>query len=254
MLKEINEQPDAVAQDDRRPHPRPAGRARRARPRRRRDPQPASHGRPRLRHRLPRRARRSVPDRGVGARSRASSTSRASGATAIPSCRRDTLVVAISQSGETADTLAAMRLARETRGAHARDHERDRHADHARGRRRALHPRGPRDRRRGDQDVHVAGHGCSRCSPCGSPRRAGRCEHTPEQLLAEHRRAIPTRSADFLTTRRHHPIDEVAAAHYAEAVLPLPRPPRRPAGVPRGRTQAQGDLATSRPRPTRPAR
>ena len=63
------------------------------------------------------------------------------------------LVVGISQSGETADTLAAMRLARE-RGAKVlgRD-QRDGQPGHARLRRRALHPRGPRDRRGRHQDL-----------------------------------------------------------------------------------------------------
>ena len=52
------------------------------------------------------------------------------------------LVIGITQSGETADTLAAMRLARE-RGAHgAGDHQRDGLAGHARRRRRAVHARG----------------------------------------------------------------------------------------------------------------
>ena len=37
-------------------------------------------------------------------------------------------------------------------------------------------------------------------------------------------------------------IDRTAEAHHERRVLPLPRPPRRPAGVPRGRAQAQGDL------------
>ena len=54
-----------------------------------------------------------------------------------PVLSRDTLVIGISQSGETADTLAAMRLAREKNArtrqgrAHGRDHEPDGLADHA---------------------------------------------------------------------------------------------------------------------------
>ena len=51
-----------------------------------------------------------------GPASRATSRSRASGATATPRLEEGTLVVGISQSGETADTLAGLRLARE-RGA-----------------------------------------------------------------------------------------------------------------------------------------
>ena len=53
----------------------------------------------------------------------------------------DDLVVGISQSGETADTLAAMRLARERGARVLADHQRDGLAGHARRRRRAVHPR-----------------------------------------------------------------------------------------------------------------
>ena len=53
------------------------------------------------------------------------------------------LVIGISQSGETADTLAAMRKARERRRHSACDHQRDGLAGHARRRRRAVHARGP---------------------------------------------------------------------------------------------------------------
>jgi glutamine---fructose-6-phosphate transaminase (isomerizing) len=63
------------------------------------------------------------------------------------------LVIGISQSGETADTLAAMRLAREGAG----DHQHARLAGHARRRRGALHARRAGDRRRRDQDVRLPG-------------------------------------------------------------------------------------------------
>ena len=73
-----------------------------------------------------------------------------------PVLSKDTLVIGISQSGETRDTVNAMKLARERGCAHARDHEPDGHADHARGRRGAVHPLRPRDRRRRIEDVHRA--------------------------------------------------------------------------------------------------
>ena len=67
------------------------------------------------------------------------------------------LVIGITQSGETLDTLAAMRLARE-KG--AKVHGRDEHhgqPGHPRRRRGAVHPRRPGDRRGGHQDVRLPG-------------------------------------------------------------------------------------------------
>ena len=58
------------------------------------------------------RARRALSARGPRARARSTSTTRASSATAIRSWRANTLALAISQSGETADTLAALRKAK----------------------------------------------------------------------------------------------------------------------------------------------
>ena len=70
-----------------------------------------------------------------------------------------TLMFAISQSGETADTLAAVREATAARGARAGDRQHGGIVDRARHRRRHLHPRRARDRRRVDQGVHVPDHG-----------------------------------------------------------------------------------------------
>ena len=66
MLKEIYEQPEAVARDDRRPRPPRPARARGPRPRRRGAARAAPDRDPRLRHRLPRGRRRPLRDRGVG--------------------------------------------------------------------------------------------------------------------------------------------------------------------------------------------
>ena len=66
----------------------------------------------RLRHQLARRPLRQVHDREAGAHSRAKSITAASSATATPSSAPDTLTIVISQSGETADTLAAQREAK----------------------------------------------------------------------------------------------------------------------------------------------
>ena len=82
------------------------------------------------------------------------------------------LVIGISQSGETADTLAAMRLARERGATRARDHQRDGLAGHTRRRRRAVHPRRPGDRGRRHQDLHLPGGRPLPARP--APRRAAR--------------------------------------------------------------------------------
>ena len=71
----------------------------------------------------------------------------------------DDLVIGISQSGETADTLAAMRLARERGRDGPRRHQRDGQPGHARLRRRPVHAGGARDRRRRDEDLRLAGRG-----------------------------------------------------------------------------------------------
>ena len=65
-----------------------------------------------LRHQLSRRPGRRATDRAALPHARAASRSPANTATATRWSARDTLFVAISQSGETADTLAALRMAR----------------------------------------------------------------------------------------------------------------------------------------------
>ena len=70
-----------------------------------------------------------------------------------PVLDRSTLVVAISQSGETMDTLMALRHAKDAEGPGAGDLQHQRLHHPARVRRRALHPRRARDRGRLDQGV-----------------------------------------------------------------------------------------------------
>ena len=84
------------------------------------------------------------------------------------------LVIGISQSGETADTLAAMRLARERGATRARDHQHARLAGHARRRRRAVHARRPGDRRRRDEDVRLPGRRHVPARRCAWPSCAAR--------------------------------------------------------------------------------
>ena len=111
-----------------------------------------------------------------------------------------TLAIAVSQSGETADTIAAQRVAREGGALHARDLQPDGLAAHARGRRHALHPQRPRDRRCRDQDVHVAVHGVHAAR--AAPRRAARHAAAPS--------ASPSCAAGI------DALPELAAAYLAE--------------------------------------
>ena len=118
MLKEIHEQSDAVAETiaDRLAHARPR-RPGRHRHRRRRAREGAPHRDRRVRDLLPRRrssaATRSSSGRACPVEMDIASEYRYRNPVVGP----DDLVIGISQSGETADTLAAMRLAR-SRGAH----------------------------------------------------------------------------------------------------------------------------------------
>ena len=115
MLKEIHEQPRAVANtlQERVANGRlldaafgPGG-----------DRDLPAHGERahrRLRHELPRRVPSPATSSSRSAGCRARWRSRASTAIAIRSCPRNSLFVTISQSGETADTLAALRLAKQS--------------------------------------------------------------------------------------------------------------------------------------------
>ena len=76
-----------------------------------------------------------------------------------PVLDRDTLVVAVSQSGETADTLEAVRHARVQKAQGAGRLQHQRRPDPARVRRRPLHARRPGDRRRLHQGVPGADRG-----------------------------------------------------------------------------------------------
>ena len=69
--------------------------------------------------------------------------------------RKGDLAIFISQSGETADTLAALRYAKAQGAAHARRRQRADLDDRARKRDRAADAGRPRDRRRLDQGLHL---------------------------------------------------------------------------------------------------
>ena len=103
----------------------------------------------------------------------------------------------ISQSGETADTLAAMREAKRRGAQDARPRERRRLDDRARRRRRHLPARRPGDRRRVDEGVHEPGDRARAADaqarapaqhvggegPRRSPRRCWRCPQQIQTIL-----------------------------------------------------------------------
>ena len=181
------------------------------------------------------------------------------------------LVIGISQSGETADTLAAMRLARE-RGAtvlaitNVMGSQATRDADGV------LFTRaGPGDRGGRHQDVRLPGRRHSTCSACASPSCAARCRRRGSPSWWASSSACRTASPRSPARRRMGtPPDPVVAQvrriaeqHWDKRVLPLHRPPRRAAGRARGGAQAQGDLLHrhrrlrrrgDEARPDRPAR
>ena len=107
------------------------------------------------------------------------------------------LVIGISQSGETADTLAAMRLARARGATGACDHEHDGLAGHARGRRRPLHARrvsrsaSPRPRRSSVRSLSCTCSGCASrsCAATLAPERLAELVGRAQAAAALHRRA-----------------------------------------------------------------
>ena len=253
MMKEIHEQPDAVAETiaDRLPEldrvdlselelatSSPAQRA----PDRDR----------RLRHLLPRGPRRPLRDRAVGA-----GPGRDGYRLGVPLSRSgrrsdDDLVIGITQSGETADTLAAMRLGSRARRQRARDHQRDGQPGHPGRRLRPLHPRRDRDRGRGDEDVREPGRGDVHARALA---RAGARNAAPGADRRADRRAEGAPAPDQETIDRRRRAGEGDRAQpRAAALLPLPRPQHRASRLPRGGAEAEGDLLHPRPTPTPPGR
>ena len=152
---------------------RPAGRRCRTPARRSRAQSAPAHHR-RLRHRVLRR-----PDRQVLVRAARRPAGRGRYRLGVPLPRAAARPgrrwrIFISQSGETADTLAALRYAQ---GAGARrslrDRQRPESTHRARSRRAAADAGRSRDRRRLDQGLHHPAHGAASRSPSTPRRRAG---------------------------------------------------------------------------------
>ena len=130
-----------------------------------------------LRHRLLRRAASANTGSSASPGCRSRSMSPPNSATARRRCARAISAIFISQSGETADTLAALRYAKE-QGAHTLAGRQRADLDHrARERDRAADAGRPGDRRRLDQGVHLPAHGAGLA---GDRRRRARGELSDE--------------------------------------------------------------------------
>ena len=187
MQKEIHEQPRALADTlEADPRRRRRSRCSSATARRRSCRDVDCGADPRLRHELLRRLGRALLDR-VDSRRCPATVEIASEyryRDSVPNPR--SLVVTISQSGETLDTMEALKRAQGARpGAHARDLQRARERDPARVALRVLHPRRRRDRGRLDQGVHDPARGALHADArarqgsragCAAPTRRERLE------------------------------------------------------------------------------
>ena len=156
-----------------------------------------------------------------------------------PVLSKDTLVIGISQSGETADVLAAMKLARE-KGARTvaitnmMGSQLTRQVDSV------LYTRtGPRGGSRGLEDVHRPGRADQ---PDRAQARRGEEDDPAGGDRVHPRPALRAAGEDAGVPRREPPGRGDRAALLRQAVLPLSRAAHRAAGRARGRAQAEGDL------------
>ena len=161
----------------------------------------------------------------------------------------------ITQSGETADTLAALREAKAQGRAHARDLQRGRQrrspraADGAR-----LHARRPRDRRRLDQGVHDAARRAApaRALPRRGARHARRASRARELLEALRAAAAADRATSLDARRRRS--RSIAQRYHRRAATSSSS---AAASTTRSRSRARSSSRRSRtstPRATPPAR
>ena len=152
------------------------------------------------------------------------------------------LVIGITQSGETARHAGRDAARPRARRDGARGHQHHGLAGHARRRRRAVtrapawRSASPRPRRSSPRSpvmylLALRARRAARHAERRAADRAGRAGSSASRTTS------PSCSSAARRT-----IDRVAERHYDKDVLPLPRPPRRAAGVPRGRAEAQGDL------------
>ena len=248
MLKEIHEQPRAVEDTLRgRVDLAEGGRRRRGDRRHRRSSRKIDHARllRRLRHELARGDGRALLDRAARAHPGARSRSAARCATASRSSAETDLVVAVSQSGETLDTLAAVKTAQGQGRAHPRRRQRPRQ----------RHPaREPTAR-----STRTPARRSASRRPSASRRSSWRCSSsrsTSGGAAARSRRPRRTRILDALVagaaadarrcSRRPRTMQGHRQAAHARARHALPRPRHGLPDRARGGAQAEGDLVHPR--------
>ena len=157
-----------------------------------------------------------------------------------PVLSKDTLVVGITQSGETADTIAAMRLARE-KGAQTLAITNMMGAQITREVDAVLYTRAGIEMGVAATKTFTAQVTLMYLLAL-KPRRGAADAAAGRDLAAARRASRACRARSRRTSRATTRSTRSRSAPLPEAVLPLPRTAHRPAGVPRGRAQAEGDL------------
>ncbi len=150
---------------------------------------------------------------------------------------RDTLVFVISQSGETADTLAALRESQRKGHRTLGICNNVASTDRARKRRRRLYARGTRDRRGGDQILHFPAHVVTLLALL-----LGRIHYLSYaeglDIISEIEK-LPEKVAKTLELNEH--VAAIAKRYSARQEFPLHGPAGELSHSARGRPEAQGD-------------
>ncbi len=162
-----------------------------------------------------------------------------------------TLVIAMSQSGETADTIEAVRIAQASGMRRPGHLQRPRFASDAARRRHALHARRPRDRRRGDQDLRLAGHRNDALRAVSRQASRDRRRAAPARDRRRHEAAAGGRRRRAQHVRR----DSQGRARAAQGAERAFHRALRQLSRPRSRARSNSKRSrTSTPRAIRPAR
>ena len=152
-----------------------------------------------------------------------------------PVIEDDTLYVAVSQSGETFDTLAAIDEIKRKGGARDRHRQRRRQHDRARVRPRRLPARRSRNRRRVDEDVRLDARRV-RAARAAPRSHEGRCR---QRRPAPDRRARSVARSDHRADRESDRVRRARAHVCAVLERVLRRPQRRLCARDGGRTETE---------------
>ena len=162
-----------------------------------------------------------------------------------PIVATNTLAVVITQSGETADTLAALREAKTQGRAQHRHLQRRRQHGDARDRRHVYTHAGPGDRRRVDQGVHVAARRAVPARRCTSAQVRGTLTPEASRPHIDALLQLPLLLEQTLEAARRRSRRSPGGSTSARDFL-YPRPRHQLPDRARGRAEAQGDLVHPR--------